>query len=84
MGDFMENKVVGLTSTEVKVRQEKGLVNFNDVPKTKTIKEIIRDNTFTYFNFLNVTLGLAIFIAGTIAGNVWNGLKNCLFMGVII
>ena len=84
IGDFMESEIKGLTSTEVRIRQEKGLVNFNDVPKTKSVKEIIKDNTFTYFNFLNLTLGLAIFIAGTIAGNVWNGLKNCLFMGVII
>lgn len=80
----MENEIKGLTTSEVNERINKGLVNYNDAPKTKTIKEIIRDNVFTYFNFLNITLGLAIFIAGTIAGNVINGLKNCLFMGVII
>ena len=83
MGDVMEN-IKGLTNNEVNERVQKGLVNFNDAPKTKTIKEIIRDNVFTYFNFLNLVLGLAIFIAGTISGDVIKGLKNCLFMGVII
>ena len=83
MGDVMEN-IKGLTNNEVNERVQKGLVNFNDAPKTKTIKEIIRDNVFTYFNFLNLALGLAIFIAGTISGDVIKGLKNCLFMGVII
>ena len=74
----------GLTSAEVEERVKKGLVNFNDTPKTKTIKEILRDNIFTYFNFLNLALGLAVFIASLINGEVLNGLKNCLFMGVII
>ncbi|MBR1417102.1 MAG: HAD-IC family P-type ATPase [Bacilli bacterium] len=74
----------GLTSKEVSIRVNKGLVNYDDAPKTKTIKEIIRDNFFTYFNYLNLALGLAVFIASVINGNVFYGLKNCLFMGVII
>lgn len=80
----MENNIKGLTKEEVNERIKKGLINYNDSPKTKTISQIIRDNIFTYFNFLNITLGIAVFIAATIAGNVVNGLKNCLFMGVII
>ena len=75
---------VGLTSKEVESRIKKGLVNYNDVPKTKSIKEIIRDNFFTYFNFLNIALGAAVFIASLFKGNMFYGLKNCLFMGVII
>ena len=47
-------------------------------------KQIIKDNCFTYFNYLNCALGLAVFIASIINGNVFHGLKNCLFMGVII
>ena len=31
----------GLTSREVETRIRKGLVNFNDAPKTKTILQII-------------------------------------------
>ena len=75
---------VGLTSKEVETRIKKGLVNFNDAPKTKSIGEIIRDNFFTYFNFLNIALGAAVFIASLFKGDMFYGLKNCLFMGVII
>ena len=74
----------GLTKREVESRIKKGLVNFDDAPKTKTIPQIIRDNFFTYFNYLNLALGAAVFIASCINGNVFYGLKNCLFMGVII
>ena len=74
----------GLTSREVEARVRKGLVNFNDAPKTKSIGEIIRDNFFTYFNFLNIALGAAVFIASLFKGDMWYGAKNCLFMGVII
>ena len=53
----------GLTNKEVEQRIKDGLVNYDDQPKTKSIKEIIIGNTFTYFNFLNLALGLAVFIA---------------------
>ena len=74
----------GLTKEQVIKRKEQGLINYDDLPKTKTIKQIIKDNFFTYFNFLNIALGLAIFLAGLFTGQLFNGLKNCLFMGVII
>ncbi|MBR4178639.1 MAG: HAD-IC family P-type ATPase [Bacilli bacterium] len=78
------NIKIGLTKKDVEYRKKEGLVNFNDTPKTKTIKQIIRDNFFTYFNFLNLALGIAVFVAGVINGNILNSLKNCLFMGIII
>ena len=74
----------GLTKQEVENRFRAGLYNYNDAPKTKTVKQIIKDNFFTYFNFLNLALGIAVFTASVINGNVLYGLKNCLFMGVII
>ena len=74
----------GLTTAQVNERIKKGLNNYNDAPKTKTVKQIIKDNVFTYFNYLNLALGLAVFIASAIKGNILNGLKNCLFMGVIV
>jgi len=74
----------GLSKEMVEKRIEEGLVNFDDSPKTKTIKQIIASNFFTYFNFLNIALGLAVFIAGILNGELLTGLKNCLFMGVII
>lgn len=74
----------GLTKEEVEQRINDNLVNYNDVPPTKTIKQIIISNFCTYFNFLNVFLGGAILVAGLIGGELWDAIKNCLFMGVII
>ena len=74
----------GLNSQEVNERISENLVNFNDQPPTKTIKQIIVSNFFTYFNFINVILGSAIIIAGIYGHQLFDALKNCLFMGVII
>jgi len=77
------NPKTGLTSEEVKKRIEEGLVNTNQQPKTKTIKQIILSNFLTYFNFLNIALGSAIIIVGILNHQILHSLKNCLFMGVI-
>lgn len=66
----------GLTSEQVKIRHEKGLVNYDTTVPTKSIKKILFDNFFTLFNFLNLFLGLAIFLVGSY--------KNMLFLGVAI
>ena len=77
-------KEQGLTTKQVEQRIKKGLVNYDDQPKTKSIKRIILGNTFTYFNFLNVALGLAVLIAGILNNELFEGLKNCLFMIIVI
>ena len=74
----------GLTASQVQERINNNLVNYNDAPPTKTIKQIILGNFLTYFNFINVVLGLAIIIAGIFGKEIFHALKNCLFMGVII
>ena len=82
----MEEKVdikTGLTDSMVKERINKGLVNYNTQPSTKTIPEIIRSNVLTYFNFLNIFLGAAVLFAGIISNQIMYSLKNCLFVGVI-
>ena len=81
----MEKEYIkGLSEKQVKDRIEKGLKNTNNMPKTKSIKKILSDNIFNYFNFLNLALGIAVFAAGLLNGDLFNSLKNCLFMGVII
>jgi len=75
--------IKGLTKQEVEERIEKGHVNYNAEPKTKSEKTIIKEHIFTYFNILNFCLALAIIIASVIWGNLFSGLKNCLFMGVV-
>lgn len=74
----------GLTQKEVLKRIEKGEVNQSSFKKTKTIKEIILSNIFTYFNILNIFLGFSIIFIGLITGNFLNSLKNCLFLGVVV
>ena len=75
--------IKGLTNTEVEERKQKGLINYVDEPKTKTIKEIIKTNALTYFNFLNIALGLMVLISGIVSGKFLYALKNCLFVNVI-
>jgi len=81
---YQSNSKEGLSSSQVNERIQNNLVNYNDQPPTKSIKEIIKSNFFTYFNFINLILGIAIIIAGIYGGEIFNALKNCLFMGVII
>lgn len=73
----------GLTKDEVLIRIKKGQVNNDNTKKTKTIKEIFLGNIFTYFNILNIFLGLSIVLTGLFTGNFFNSLKNCMFLGVV-
>ena len=66
----------GLTSEEVKIRIDAGLVNVSDNHISKTTSEIVRSHTLTYFNFLNLFLAVLVLISGQI--------KNLTFLGVII
>mgnify|MGYP004452905775 FL=1 len=81
---YEPNCKTGLTKEQLDERISNGLVNFDNQPKTKTVKQIILSNLFTYFNFLNTVLGAAIIFAGILQGQFLYSLKNCLFMGVII
>ena len=74
----------GLSSEQVRERYDNNLVNYDNQPPTKSIKEIIKSNFFTYFNFLNLVLGASIIISGIFSNQLLYSLKNCLFMGVII
>ena len=68
--------MTGLTNEEVRKRIEEGKVNFNDNPNTRTYKQIIRENTLTFFNFLNVVLLVLVLMVGSY--------KNSMFVGIII
>jgi len=71
-----EGSYRGLTSQEAERRKEQGLVNITDHNIFKTKKQIIIAHTVTYFNFLNLFLGILVLISGQY--------KNITFMGVII
>lgn len=55
----------GLTSAQVKERKSAGLSNIPPEPPSKSVGEIIADNTFTYFNMIFVILACLIIYAGT-------------------
>lgn len=67
---------IGLSSQQVEQRVVDGLVNGEFNIKSKSIKQIVKDNCLTFFNLINVILAVFIIAVGSI--------KNCLFMGVII
>jgi len=74
----------GLTQDEVNIRKANNLVNYDFQPTTKSIREIISSNVFTYFNFLNLFLGLSVILAGIFSNRFFYSLKNCLFLGIAI
>ncbi len=71
----MSEKYSGLTKEEVKKRVERGLSNVTDNNISRTKKEIFRAHLCTFFNFLNVFLGLLVLSTGQI--------KNLTFMFTI-
>ncbi len=81
----MEKEIykTGLSTREVNDRINNHKVNYNEEPKTLSVKEIIKKHTFTFFNYLNVVLGGLVLFSGIISGQFLYSLKNCLFMGVI-
>lgn len=68
--------MTGLTNEQVNQRIEEGQVNANENPNTRTYKQIIRENTLTFFNFLNIVLLVLVLLVGSY--------KNSMFVFVII
>lgn len=66
----------GLNNVEIESRIREKLVNYDTTVPTKSIKRILYENIFTLFNFLNLLLGIAIFLVGSY--------KNMLFLGIVI
>ena len=64
---------LGLNKNEVKNRIKQGLVNIDKSISTKSTKDIIKENTFTLFNFVNLVLAIAVLCVGSY--------KNLMFMG---
>ena len=66
----------GLSNEQINKRIEEKLINYDSSVPTKSIKQIIFENFFTLFNFLNLFLGIAIFLVGSY--------KNMLFLAIMI
>ena len=54
----------GLNAGEVAERQAAGLVNAATASGTKTVKEIVRENVFTFFNLIFIVLAFLLMTAG--------------------
>ena len=68
--------MTGLTDEQVRERIEEGKVNADENPNTRTYKQIVRENTLTFFNFLNLVLLILVLVVGSY--------KNAFFVGIII
>lgn len=68
--------MTGLTNEQVKQRIEEGKVNANENPNTRTYKQIVLENTLTFFNFLNLVLLVLVLVVGSF--------KNSMFVMIII
>ena len=75
--DFLKEEYLknGLYDNQINLRIKEGCVNGEQESNTKSIKHIVTENIFTFFNLLNIGLGFLIFLTGSY--------KNCLFLGVI-
>ena len=68
--------MTGLTDEQVNERIEQGKVNADENPNTRTYKQIVRENTLTFFNFLNLVLLVLVLLVGSY--------KNAFFVCIII
>ena len=57
--------MLGLTSREAQERMEQGLANEQVDSSTRTVKEIIHDNVFTYFNLIFTVLAVLLIVVGS-------------------
>ena len=55
----------GLSPQEVKLRQANGLGNKQPPSNTKTEKQIVKENVFTFFNLIFLVLAVALIIVGS-------------------
>lgn len=75
-GDYMDEELLGLTEEEAIKLEEEGKNNFLVFPPSKTKEQIIKENVFTYFNFVFLFLAILLLLVGAF--------RDMLFLGIII
>ena len=75
-GDYMDEELLGLTEEEAVKLEEDGKNNFLVFPPSKTKEQIIKENVFTYFNFVFLFLAVLLLLVGAF--------RDMLFLGIII
>ena len=71
-----DTQIRGLSAAEVAQRVADGEVNVDASVKTRSVRQIVRENTLTLFNAINVVLAAFVLVTGSY--------KNMLFMVVIV
>ena len=71
-----EQQVRGLSAAEVAERVARGEVNVDAGVKTRSVRQIVRENVLTLFNAINAILAVFVLFTGSY--------KNMLFMVVIV
>lgn len=66
----------GLTPEDVRIRQQNGLCNITPASNTKTEKQIVKENVFTFFNLIFLVLAAALLVVGSF--------KNMTFLVIAI
>ena len=66
----------GLTSDQVARRVHEGLVNTPVNPPSKSVREIVTSNVFTYFNYIFIVLAILLIVAGSY--------RNLTFIPVVV
>lgn len=67
---------MGLTEFEALERAKRGQENIQVDPSTRTIKQIVKDNVFTYFNLIFTVLAVLLVLVGSF--------KNLTFMIIVV
>ena len=71
-----EQQACGLSAAEVAERVARGEVNVDASVKTRSVRQIVRENVLTLFNAINAVLAVFVLFTGSY--------KNMLFMVVIV
>ena len=74
--DFIYTDEGGLTPEQAAERMSAGRGNVMDTDQGKSLKKILFDNVFTFFNFLNFSLAACLLLVGSY--------RNMLFITIII
>lgn len=76
MSEQQNNVIMGLNENEVAARENAGLVNKAEISTDKSVKEIIRSNTLTYFNLIFFIIAVLLCVVGSF--------RNLTFLPVVI
>ena len=63
--EFHQQRINGLSDSEVKERIASGLVNRQIGNQSQSAKAIVRNNVFTFFNLINLILFIALILVGS-------------------